>query len=195
MSNKYNIIPATKDDMDWIASQQSHFYSPADCISNELLREWFAHNERGFFIIQAHNSQKIGHVDILPLRDEILSEFKNGNITEKDIRGIDIYSKQEAKYIRNLYIESVALIKYPGSSNYPLVKFVMAELRSIIGHICPIEQIEMLYAIEGSLAGERLMRHLGFVECGNPQLRKDRHKFFSIEAEVLLSSLSKYELH
>jgi len=55
------------------------------------------------------NGQKVGHIDILPLRPATFQTFFEGNVVERDIRGDSLYTQKEKHLIRDLYVESIII--------------------------------------------------------------------------------------
>jgi hypothetical protein len=112
----YRVEPATSDEIGWIAGLQESVYSAEDAVPESVLREWFAVNPTGFFIVKKRDGSLAGHIDVLPLRPNTLQQFLDGSIVEREIRGDSLYPPEDRKSIKHLYVESIILRPTKGLS-------------------------------------------------------------------------------
>lgn len=185
----YRIRQATIEEIDWIADLQSNVYSHEDAIPLHVLLEWYKANPNGFSVITMTNGQKIGHIDILPLRRSTLDSFVQGNIKERDIRGDSLFSPEQADQITHLYVESIIVHPPKGYSNAPAVLCVLSNFVELIKRLCNADKVGYVYAIAASDSGERLMRRLGFDKIGAADKRIDRHDLFSVRFDELRENI------
>ena len=191
----YSIEPATAEDIDWIASLEAEAYSPEDAVPRSILGEWYDTNPEGFSLVRM-NGEKIGHIDILPLRAKALRLFIDGAIIERELRGDSLYTPEEREFIRDLYVESIIIHPLGGRSNasgiavmHLLYNFILLTKR-----MADPDKIENIYAIAASKDGEHFMGKLGFELAKRGQERKDQHNLYVArfaELKVRISNLFK----
>jgi hypothetical protein len=186
----YRVEEATWEEVRWIARLEAEVYSPSDAIPEATLGEWYEANPAGFSVIK-RGEERIGHVDILPLRPTALRKILGGELAERDVRGADLYPPGESDSIRELYVESLALLPRPASSRAPAVSFILANFTRLAGRLCDPAAVESVYATAASGAGERLMSHLGFVRLGNPA-DTDRHGLWAARFSEISGAASTY---
>ena len=186
----YRIHPATPEDISWIARLETEVYSAGDAIPEHILIDWYNSNPNGFSVIRK-GEERIGHVDILPLRLPTLQRFLSGLMVERDIRGGDLFTPDESGSIRDLYVESVAVLPRPGSSSAPVVSSLLRNFISLVGRLREPTGVENVYAIAASEAGERLLSHLGFVPVQGAAERADKHELWGAELSNISGNLSK----
>src|SRR5450432_1203879 len=104
------VCPATRDDVEWAADLAKRIYRGNDIIPKDLMLEWYDKNPTGFFVIQSTDGERVGNLDLLPVKPATLNRFIRGEITERNITGDCLYSPAEAGEIRDLYVESFVSI-------------------------------------------------------------------------------------
>lgn len=186
----YQIVQATAEEIDWIAQLETQVYSSADAVPKHVLMEWYKSNPTGFSVIKMQNGQKVGHIDLLPLRPSTFQTFLEGNIVERDIRGDSLFSQDEKHLIKDLYVESIIVLPPKGYSNAPAILCVLTNFKSLVSRISNTTNIENVYAIAASKSGERLLRRLGFDVIKPSQSRKDKHDVFSAKFVELVSNIT-----
>jgi len=187
----YHITAAKPDDMSWIARLEAEVYSAEDAVPERILRDWYNNNPDGFFVVWK-GDERIGHVDILPLRPPALGQLLDGIILERDIKGADLYTPPEKGAIEDLYVESVALRPHPDFSRAPVVSFLLASFISLVKGLAGPASVRNVYAIAASGAGERLMKHLGFVRMNDASERQDKHEVWGAALPDIFNSMSAY---
>ena len=185
VSAAYRVEQATSDEIRWIAELESFVYSKDDAIPEHLLREWFSVNHTGFSIVKTADGKPVGHLDILSLRPATLDAFLKGDIIEREIRGDSLYSVDDRRLIKHLYVESIILRPPKPLSNAAAIMSVLSHMASIIERVADLETVERIYAIAATPAGERVMRRLGFELLSAGDRRNDGHDLFAAQRSVL----------
>ena len=73
MSTKQLEIHTAKDsDIVWIANLEKLVYSGIDAIPLAVLSDWYQANSHAFYIFKM-DGENIGHIDILPVRENVFS--------------------------------------------------------------------------------------------------------------------------
>jgi class 3 adenylate cyclase len=188
---KFSVVPAEAADIPWIAQLEASAYTPEDAVPVETLLNWFNRNPHGFSVIENANGERIGHIDILPLRLEEARPFLKGRIVEKEILPDWLYPPSAQDRIRDLYVESIIIKKAVGLSTSPALFYILQNLGSLIERLCPVEQVNDIYAIEATASGKKLITRIGFERCGEARARTDDHELFRIPAKVLLANVEK----
>lgn len=190
MAARYRIDPATPEEIDWIAQLESEAYSPKDAIPKHILKQWYAANPSGFSIIKT-DEQKIGHIDILPLRSPALELFYSGEIMEREIPGDGLHEPGERNSIRSLYIESVIIQPLNGHSNVPpyALLSLLRHFNMLVNRICNPGNVEYVYAMAASKSGARLIQHLGFEQVKVDRARADGHDLYETKFVDLAASI------
>jgi class 3 adenylate cyclase len=188
---KFTVVPADAADIPWIAELEASAYSPEDAVPLEILVTWFQRNPHGFSVIENCNGERIGHIDILPLRTDVAHPFLKGRIVEREIPSDWIYAPSARERIRDLYVESIIIKKTVGLSASPALFFVLQNLGSLIERLCPVEQANDIYAIEATASGKKLITRIGFERCGEARARSDDHELFRIPASLLRQNVNK----
>ncbi|MBI5099686.1 MAG: hypothetical protein HZB30_10670 [Nitrospirae bacterium] len=160
ITSRYHMEPATLEGVRWIAQLEADTYSSIDAVPRHVLEEWFSVNPRGFFLLKALNGSAIGHIDILPIRKSSLEKFLAGELRETDIRGESLYTPAERRSIKHLYIESVIVKPQRNKSSASALLHLLSQFMSMINNVGVFENIEMIYAIAASRAGEGLKKLL-----------------------------------
>lgn len=172
---------ASHGDIKWIHQLETKVYSGVDVIPENVLEDWYLANPAGFNIIRNLNGEPVGHIDLLALRPEALRKFIGGRILEKDITGADLYTPAEKNVIKNIYVESLALL-LPFREKAAALKKLSGCLGKLIENVADRNVVENLYAIAASVQGETIMRKLGFNYISSGTERIDGHKLFAASA-------------
>lgn len=187
----YVVESADIRDIEWIAQLEKDVYSEEDAIPEQVLKEWYAVNPTGFFIIRIKNGPRIGHLDILPLKPRTMQQFIDGNITEHDIRGDSLYTPQEKEQVTDLYVESIIIRPPKGSSSINAILCLLANFTVIAKSVSDVNRLQHIYAIAASKSGEKLMGHLGFEVCVPADARRDKHPLFIAESSVVAGRVAR----
>jgi hypothetical protein len=185
----YRISPAGPDDIQWIARLEAETYSADDAVPLHVLQEWHEANPDGFSVIRMRNGQKVGHLNLLPVRPATLEKFLQGKILEKEIRGDSLFKSKERAEIRDLYIESIIVLPPKGYSNAPAILCVLTNLHSLVGRLCDPSQVRKIYAMAASSRGDKLLRRLGFEVLSSKTGRADGHDVFQASFAALSNSI------
>ena len=176
-SMKYQIDQAKEDDLDWFSTIEREAYG-LDAVPLELLRSWYKKNPAGFFIIKTENGQKVGHIDMLPLRSADLNLLLEGEIIERDINADAVFTVAERSQIRDLYIESVIISTSKDLTKASILRHLLAEFEVLVSKICDPTNLNNIYAMAATFAGRKLMKDLGFEIIKDGSDRLDGHPFY-----------------
>ena len=187
----FPVIQAELADVAWIAQLEASAYMPEDAVPEEILLSWFHRNPHGFSVIENSRGERIGHIDILPLRTDMAQPFLKGRIVEKEIPPDWIFPPSDKERIRDLYVESIIIKKTAGLSASPALFCVLQNFTSLIERICNAEQINNVYAIEATASGKKLITRIGFERCGEASARTDDHELFRISATALQTNVKE----
>jgi hypothetical protein len=174
----YGIDAASREDINWIARFEAEMYSVEDAVPEQILGDWYDQNPNGFWIIK-HKGQPIGHLDILPVKPEILQNFIAGVIVERDIRGIDLYSPNQKALVKTLYVESIAISPSNGHNRALAVNHLLSNFFDLVSRIADPSELSDIYAIAATIAGRRFLGRLGFGVVKRARERKDQHDLFA----------------
>lgn len=189
----YSLELASPDDLVWIADLEYELFKE-DGIPREILKEWYDVNPSGFFVLKMMLSgikYRIGHIDILPVRQGSFNLFCNGLIIEREIRGESVYSPKERNDIKDLYVESV-IIDMPKSHyhrRYSALKFLLSQFVFIVKQIADPKKLEYVYAISVTDTGTHLMKDLGFEVFKNAKERRDGHNLYRVHFLTLAENI------
>jgi hypothetical protein len=185
LTTGYRVDQAMADELKWIAELERSVYSKEDAIPEHLLREWFAVNPTGFWIVRAMDGVRVGHLDVLPLRPATLQAFLGGDIVERELRGDSLFGPHERGMIKHLYIESIILRPAGPRASATALVAVLASAPALLSRMADLRAVEAIYAIAASRAGDRLMRKLGFEQFKAGERRRDGHDLFVARPSVL----------
>ncbi len=186
----YKIEQAASEDIRWIAKFEAEMYSAEDAVPEDILRDWYSQNPTGFSTIK-YKGKMIGHVDLLPLRSSVLGRFMDGDITEREIRGSDLFSAGEPELIRTIYVESVALAASNGLTRALAVKHVLLNWMDMISRVGDPRRIENIFAVAATSSGKRFLKALGFSIVSQAQDRKDQHDLYVTRLARLEDEMSQ----
>jgi hypothetical protein len=180
LSNKFEFHQANDADIEWIAELEKNSYSGIDAIPFAILNEWYQANSNGFFIVKEKNGNRVGHVDILPLRKKTLCQFIDGEIIEQDIRGDSLFAEDEKGEIVDLYIESIAIPYLKGFVRSFAFRDTLLSFDRFVENICVPNQSTTVYAMPASVEGLRVMTKLNFNLLVDGKQRKDGYGMYKI---------------
>jgi len=179
------------EDMELIASQERTVYSEDDAVPEPTLREWYMRNRTGFNII-LYDDKKVGHLTLLPFNQDFLTKFNEGKVIEKDAKAADIYTPASRRSIKDLYVESLAILHPSENLKGKILIHVLSQFAEIVSRVCPLNQIRNIYALAATREGKQLLLHLSFSEFKTEHLRKDGLGFFCVLYTDLVQLLSKF---
>ena len=178
---------ATNDDLVWVAELQRGLFAE-HAIPLPILRDWYRANPNGFRIVRAANGERIGHVDVLPIRADALQRFVAGEIAEREIAGSSLHPPEERALVRDLYIESVIVLGESKAAHDAGVAELRQALPSIFASLGEPERLRDVYAAGATPAGNRFLQRLGFAHIGDDD-RADHLLMYRVGyAELLPSS-------
>jgi hypothetical protein len=180
----YKIEATTPDEIGLIAKLEAEMYSSRDAVPEDILRAWYSQNPNGFSTIK-YKGQVIGHVDLLPLKSNVLGRFRDGVITEQEIRGSDLFSAEESELVRTVYVESVALAGSNGLTRAQAVKHVLLNAIDLVSRVGDPQRIENIFAVAATSSGKRFLKALGFSIVSSAQDRRDQHDLYATRLACL----------
>jgi tetratricopeptide (TPR) repeat protein len=183
--------PSTLDDIGLVASQERAAHYEDDAVPLQTLQQWYLRNRNGFNML-LYNDRNFGHLNLLPFTKEFFAKFLEGKVTEKEATQSDIYPPASQSLIKDIYIESFAILHPSIGLRGQLLIHVLSRFTDIISSLCPPNQIELIYALAATKLGESLLERLNFSQQNTDKVRKDRLKLFVISYSKLSSRLSKY---
>ncbi len=178
LAARYSVDQATPQEVKWIAQLEERAY-PRDAVPEQILKEWYDSNHEGFSILRM-NGEKIGHIDILPLRSKSLGLFIEGTIIERELRGDSLYQPGDRDLIRDLYVESIIVRPPGGRSNASdmALLHLLCNFIPLTRRMAHPDNIENIYAVAASAEGEDFMKDLGFELIKSGHERKDKHNLY-----------------
>jgi hypothetical protein len=174
----YVTRPATAEDIEWVSRIEAEAYGE-DAVPLHILQKWHKQNPTGFFIVKTSEGEKVGHLDILPLRPDALQSLLKGKIVECDVSDDSLYASAERDMIRNLYVESIIITLSDQESRTSAIHAVLSDFQSFVSRMCDPAKLESIYAIAATPEGEKFMRQLGFEQVVASSKRLDQHPFFA----------------
>jgi|GEM_PF-3284466 hypothetical protein len=175
----FELQQATVADIKWLYDLEQKAYTGVDAISLDVLKGWYRANPNVFHILRRKDGERVGHIDVLPIRNDTLKLFLYGKILEGEINGDAICSEGEKATIRNLYIESVAIPYLTGYRRSCALRDALLGFDPIFHQLCFPDSTTMIYAMPASEEGRRIMVRLGFRILVNGGHRKDGHSMYS----------------
>ena len=151
--------------------------------------DWFEANPHGFSIIKSGAGDRVGNLDILPIKKSTLRRLVAGEFLERDITGDCLYGENEREKIEDLYIESFVVDPASARSAPAIIIDVLSNFSSIVNRICSGSQIQRLYAIAASEEGSGLLVRLGFESVGKSDARRDGHQLYLGNMELIARSI------
>lgn len=186
--------PATPDEIGWIADLQIRSYDREMAIPVELLSAWYRHNPHGFSIMEKDDGERIGHIDILPIKPAAVAVLLTGKEPEQSLTPTMLYTPAEQARIKAIYIESIIIKDSNRELQARALFTLLNEFNSIVSRICDVQQVSEVYWIPITPKGERMMQKLGFRLVGPADERVDKHPLYvgtlqdiSSNIEALLS--------
>jgi hypothetical protein len=178
LTDPISVTPATDADIAWGAELQQQLFG-ATAVPLAILRDWYAANPNGFHIVRA-GGERIGQVDVLPVKPGPLQRFTDGDIEERDLRGSDLHPPQERALVRDLYLESVVVRGGSKAIHDAGVTALVDALPSIYASVGEPPRLRWIYAVAFGPAGSRFLQKVGFEPIaaagervdGMPLLRK-----------------------
>ncbi|MGE5411517.1 MAG: hypothetical protein ACM3MI_11210 [Clostridiales bacterium] len=189
--SNFLLIEANEEDILWVSKLESSVYSINDAVPLSILKGWYRTNPKGFYIAIDSHKNRVGHIDILPVKPIPLKNFLAGNITEQEIKPEDIYTPNQKEFITNLYIESLALKIPENILRAKALLSIISEIQEAIRGLCEKERISSLYAISASKEGCEILEHLGFQIYGKKKERIDKHDLFRATFSTFMLKLKE----
>jgi hypothetical protein len=187
---KFSFEPATPDELHWIASLEERQFQK-DAVPLDILLEWYAANPNGFLIIRDSRQEKIGHLDVLPVREEPFRLFLKGTITELGLRGTSLIGPEARSEARDLYVESVIVLG-DRENRKSAVSAMLSSLDDIFAHVAEPANIRYIYGLAATQAGEDFLKRWDFEVVSKAENRKDKHPLYRALYSELKARLYSY---
>lgn len=193
--DEYDVVSATPEDVEWIASLEKKAYSPVDAIPYLTLKEWYDANPKGFFVIKnIQTGMNVGHIDILPLKPRTMKKFIKGeDLVEKNISGDCLFTADERNKISELYVESL-IVDLTGKAQYAALIKLLINIEWLVNELAALGNVERIYAIAASTEGENLMKERGFNIVARKEDRSDKHNMYGVAPKILIKKCKDIKL-
>jgi len=158
--NQYKIdYKLTLDDFIEIENIE-HTYFESDNITNaQEVWNWYKKNNLTCVAIRDKNSNVVGSINILPLKEKVFNDIYNNKINESNIVAEDILQYEDKKSYY-MYLSSIS-IKEELLNNYEIITTL---LRGALGLFNKLEnkniKIKKLMADASTIHGEKICRKL-----------------------------------
>jgi len=162
---------ATYAEIDWVADLERQLFGET-AVPLAVLRDWYGTNPNGFHIVRAAG-ERIGHVDLLPVKAESLQPFVDGVVDERSLRGSDLHPPAERGLVRDLYLESVIVLGASKAIHDAGVAGLLQALPAILGLLGEPDRLRWIYAVAASPAGHRFLQRVGFEQLAGANARVD----------------------
>jgi hypothetical protein len=183
-----SIAMATPDDLLWIANlEKSYFHD--DAIPLAILTDWYAKNPNGFQIVCDERGNRVGHLNVLPVKEEAFSPFIAGKIYEREITGNALFPPAERDLVRDLYVESV-IVKHDDKKTHQMaVTLLLNRVDTILSSLGNPANLRHVYGLAATDAGRNFMHGHGFDVVGEAHDRVDEHPLYRIRYSDLRKRL------
>ena len=169
--------PATVDEIEWISKLETRTYGP-DGVPREILQAWYDANPNGFSILHLEDGERIGHLDILPLKPAGVDLLLGGKRTEQEISPEMIYSPTEQNLCESFYVESIIIRSTHQELRAKAMRSILNSLESVMARLCH-SGAKRIYGLGGTVGGERLMHQLGFRMIARADERCDHYPLYA----------------
>jgi hypothetical protein len=137
---------ASLDDLNWIAELERRQFNK-DAVPLDILREWYEANPNGFLVVRDDKDSRVGHIDILPVREPPFKLFEQGTIVESGIRGNSLFSPSEREKVQDLYVESIVILGENEEVHRAAVTALLNHLDDILAHVAVPANIRYIYGL------------------------------------------------
>lgn len=191
MENKYHILPATFEDIRKIFTIASTVYQGLDVIPLETMLTWYGKNPLCFYVIKNMYDEVVGNIDILPLTENCVQRFINGEMIEREIQKNDIIGIENKKDIEFLYIESLVSL-----GGFVALSELLQNIPMLLMNFgFEIKNIKKIYCISASKRGQDLIEKLGFTKIKSAEERMDGHDLFAHDIKELILAIANLFKH
>jgi class 3 adenylate cyclase len=181
--------PATLDEVDWIAELQVRSYERDRAVPADILRAWYQANPLGFSIMEKEDGERIGHIDILPLKPAAVTLLLAGKQAGQAITPEMLYTPDEQSQIDVLYIESIIIKDSDQKLQAGALLALLTNFIALFSRICDVEQVREIFQIATSAQGERMAQRLGFRLIGPTDESVDQHPLYAAALKDIKSNI------
>lgn len=193
----YSIHLASDSDIKWISQKGTQIYSNSDVLPEKVKLSWRKKCPSGFYAIKDRTKHLIGSVELLPIKKSRMLDMINGDISEKDIKGDDLYSAEELDKVECIYIENVIMLTRNNSINGWAFYQCLPMFKKIIAKIVKNTSLVTVYAMpvneilaDRKATSEKLLKKFGFVNANKST--KQGYHIYQISANDLLCNIDNY---
>jgi len=184
----FTLENAVADDLPWIAALENKFFGEA-AVPLDILREWHAANPFVFTIIRNQKRTRVGHIDVLPVKDDALQMFVKGTIIERGIRGSSLYPPAERDNVKNLYVESVIIEGESDDEHKAAISELLRNIEEVFTDVANPANVEYVYGLAATRAGREFMERHGFDLISPADGRADHHPLYRASYAHLMKAL------
>jgi hypothetical protein len=184
----FSIAGATPDDLLWIANLQKSYYH-ADAVPLRILQSWYAANPNGFQILRDDQGNRLGNLDVLPVKEEAFSPFITGKLRERDLTAQALFTPAERDSVRDLYVENLIVKSDDKLKHEMAAALLLNRAESILASLGNPASLRYVYGLGATPAGCEFMEKHGFDLITEARERVDRHPLYRIPYSALKESL------
>jgi len=193
LQKSYYTRTADKTDIEWIAKLEAIVYDAGDAIPLDLLTEWHNANPLIFtVIVDKLTGNRVGHLNLLPVKQRTLSLLKSGSLRERDIRGDSLYTPAEKESVEALWVESIAIRLPDDVSSVTALRAVLSASAEVVNRLACPDKLQEILAIPVSKPGRMLCEHVGMELIQNKSSRVDEHDLYGSNFKNVSFALSRY---
>ncbi len=146
----------------------------------EIKLPWWRKNPYIFYVVYDKDNNVCANLNLLPLKEDCYYKIRDGIIDERDIHPDDLYSPEEKKLVRYIYVEG---INCPNDIHR---KDFLAFSDHWIKQIADVQRRDIvLGAIAGTTLGRDLLEALEFDPVVPKEIkRKDKLEFFEVNYQI-----------
>jgi hypothetical protein len=186
---QYHVAQASREDIVWAARLAARTYGGIDVIPESTMLSWWQANPTGFSCL-FRNGERIGNLDVLPLRKPALEKFVGGTLIERELAGADLFTPHEQDQITDLYVESIVIERRKDRERRGAEHMLLA-FQDIARRVCRPRKECCVYAISATKPGENLLQGLGFDLIGTPAQRRDEHQLWNAPLPAVLRRIAQ----
>lgn len=193
LQKSYYTKPADQTDIEWIAKHEATVYDAGDAIPLDLLTEWHNANPLIFtVIVDKATGNRVGHLNLLPVKQRTLGLLKSGSLRERDIRGDSLYTPAEKENVEALWVESIAIQLPDDVSSITALRAIFSASAELIERLACPDKLKEILAIPVSKPGRMLCEHVGMELIQDKTNRRDSHDLYASNFQNVSFALSRY---
>jgi hypothetical protein len=178
----------TAREFEWIEQSQKKLYGD-DAVNKEIYEDWYEANPTGFFVFY-YKKKIIGHLTLLPFREDAFLPYEQGLIRETILTGNDIWKPTDRQKINLLYVESYML---SGVFSDIITLKIREKFLEMANDVAILDNLNKgIYAMDATPDGINSIRKMGFeIVLPLNGKRVDGHTMNVASVDVIRGKLSK----